>query len=143
MRILWSAVSLLAVAALAVLLWGVASGTDRVEVVRGGVSVSGAPGPAPTPGTSRTAEVPSSAQPARSGAPGAREEAPGVGTEKPPAPVVPVPPAEQTPVPPAAPAPGPPAQVPLPVQPPLPGDDADGDLDDGPDDDWDDDWDDD
>lgn len=61
MRILCSAGSLLVVAGLALLLWNAASGTDRVEVVRGGVSVSGTPGPDPSPGTVRRAGDPSSA----------------------------------------------------------------------------------
>ena len=60
MRILWSAVSLLVVAGLALLLWNAASGTDRVEVVRGGVSVSGSPGPGPSAGTAPPAGDPSS-----------------------------------------------------------------------------------
>ena len=60
MRILWSAVSLLVVAGLALLLWNAASGTDRVEVVRGGVSVSGSPAPDPSAGTAPPAGDPSS-----------------------------------------------------------------------------------
>ncbi|MHC5558438.1 hypothetical protein [Kocuria sp. U4B] len=47
MKILWSALSLVVVTVLAVLLWGAATGTERVEVVRDGVAVTGAPGSSP------------------------------------------------------------------------------------------------
>ena len=79
MKILWSAVSLLVVAGLALLLWNSASGTDRVEVVRGGVSVSGAPTPDPSTGTVRGAADPSAA-PSATQPPGAAETSPGKGT---------------------------------------------------------------
>lgn len=47
MKILWPALSLVVVTVLAVLLWGAATGTERVEVVRDGVAVTGAPGSSP------------------------------------------------------------------------------------------------
>ncbi|MEB2619977.1 hypothetical protein SOP84_16705, partial [Kocuria rosea] len=103
MRILWSAVSLLVVAGLALLLWNAASGTDRVEVVRGGVSVSGSPGPGPSAGTAPPAGDPSSSPfptgPAQDGG-----DAPGPDRGDAGGSAVPVPPVEPPPAPPAPPA---------------------------------------
>ena len=138
MRILWSAVSLLVVAGLALLLWNAASGTDRVEVVRGGVSVSGSPAPDPSAGTAPPAGDPSSS-PSPTGPAQDGGDAPGPDTGDAGGSAVPVPPVEPPPAPPAPPAapdpappaaPAPPAQVPLPVQPAPLDDDWDDDVDD-------------
>lgn len=114
MKILWSALSLVVVAVLALVLWNMASSTDRVEVVGEGVSVDTAPAPEQSPST-----IPRTPEP---------ESPSSSGTAVPPAPPASVPP-----------APLPPAQVPLPVQPAPLGDDRDEELDDDRDDAFDDD----
>jgi len=63
MKILWSALSLVVVTVLAVLLWGAATGTERVEVVRDGVAVTGARGSLSSPDRSPDG----SPEPARDG----------------------------------------------------------------------------
>ncbi|KUG62306.1 hypothetical protein AVL61_16325 [Kocuria rosea subsp. polaris] len=132
MRIFWSAVSLTVVAALALLLWSVAGDTDRVEIVRDGVSVSGTPAPGPSPGAVQRSEAPSAETPVpeNTSSPdtdNAERNAEDSTTTKP---ADPLPDEQSAPVDPA-----PPAQVPLPVQPAPADDDWD--------DDWGDDWDDD
>lgn len=121
MKILWSALSLVVVTVLAVLLWGAATGTERVEVVRDGVAVTGARGSLSSPDRSPDGSPEPAGDGRGSAAPGAD---PSGG---------PFPDGARSatsvtggPAAPAAP-PAPPAQVPVPVQPAPPvGDGDDG-----------------
>lgn len=137
MKVLWSALGLIVIGALAVFLWLSAATPQESEILRDGVVIEGGRSPEssePTPaGTVNMPKESPRKQPEQASE-GAASRSEGGNDPAPAAPAVPAPPAQQQPVVPAQPAPEPrpaePAQVPVPVQPtPEYAGDDDGDDD--------------